>query len=171
MEEASQQQLQGAATSDAFAISAETGGAATDVEEVRHVDPEHALEDEPVEDRLRDEVTGESNPVGAARPSEEQSPEETPGASGSAIGPAAPKTSSALTLKSKILQLKDEQRRIRAENKAKSREIRNTERRSKRLKSRVGSLTDEDLNEVLRARAEAKASATVAKSPAKAKKR
>ena len=110
MEESSQQQFQSAATGDTFAVSAQTGGAATDVEEVRHIDPEHALEDEQVEERLRDEVRGVPNPDGAARPAEEHSPEETPGASGSAIGPAAPKTSSALTLKSKILQLKDEQR-------------------------------------------------------------
>ena len=58
------------------------------------------------------------------------------------------------------MALKEEQRALRASNKAKTREIRNAERRSKRLKEKVGGLTDEDLNEVLRARAEAKAVAS-----------
>ena len=55
---------------------------------------------------------------------------------------------------------KEEQRALRASNIAKTREIRNAERRSKRLKEKVGGLTDEDLNEVLRARAEAQAVAS-----------
>ena len=58
------------------------------------------------------------------------------------------------------MALKEEQRALRASNKAKTREIRNAERRSKRLKEKVGGLTDEDLNEVLRARTEAKAVAS-----------
>ena len=73
-------------------------------------------------------------------------------------------------MREKILALKKEQRALRASNKAKTREIRNAERRSKRLKAKVGGLTDEDLNEVLRARAEAKALATPkAEARAKAK--
>ena len=52
--------------------------------------------------------------------------------------------------------MREEQRQLRATSKAKTREIRNAERRSKRLKEKVGGLTDEDLVEVLRARAEAK---------------
>ena len=52
--------------------------------------------------------------------------------------------------------LKEEQKQLRATSKAKTREIRNAERRSKRLKTKVGGLTDDDLVEVLRARAEAK---------------
>ena len=62
-------------------------------------------------------------------------------------------------MKARIALLKEEQKQLRAYNKAKTREIRNAERRSKRLKMKVGGLTDEDLNEVLRARAEAKAAA------------
>lgn len=76
--------------------------------------------------------------------------------SGPATGASAAKAAP-LTMKAKIALLKEEQRALRASNKAKTREIRNTERRSKRLKAKVGGLTDEDLNEVLRARAEAKA--------------
>ena len=62
-------------------------------------------------------------------------------------------------MKARNALLKEEQRRLRATSKAKTREIRNAERRSKRLKMKVGGLTDEDLNEVLRAGAEAKAAA------------
>ena len=58
------------------------------------------------------------------------------------------------------MALKEEQRALRASNIAKTREIRNAERRSKHLKEQVGGLTDEDLNEVLRARAEAQAVAS-----------
>ena len=61
-----------------------------------------------------------------------------------------------MTMKGKIFQLKEEQHKLRTENKAKSREIRNTERRHKRLKTDIGGPADDDLNEVLRARAEAK---------------
>ena len=55
--------------------------------------------------------------------------------------------------------LKEEQKQLRATSKAKTREIRNAERRSKRLKAKVGGVTDDDLVEVLRARAEGKAAA------------
>ena len=53
--------------------------------------------------------------------------------------------------------LREEQRQLRATSKAKTREIRNAERRCKRLKEKVGTLSDQDVVEVLRARAEAKA--------------
>ena len=56
--------------------------------------------------------------------------------------------------------LREEQKQLRATNKAKTREIRNAERRCKRLKEKVGTLTDEDLVEVLRSRAEAKTGTT-----------
>ena len=107
---------------------------------------------------------------GAARPAESAATSAASASSGSASGdraaePAAP----ALTMRANILQLKQEQRELRASNKAKTREIRNTERRSKRLKSRVGGITDEDLNEVLRARAEAKAAAAIPKAAAKSR--
>ena len=97
---------------------------------------------------------------GADRPTTGTAAEASLGASGSASGVAAPASAPAPTMKEKILALKEEQRALRASNKAKTREIRNAERRSKRLKEKVGGLTDEDLNEVLRARAEAKAIAS-----------
>ena len=109
---------------------------------------------------------------GAVRPTTGAANEASTGSGGSASGAPAPPSTPALTMKEKILALKEEQRLIRASNKAKTREIRNAERRSKRLKEKVGGLTDEDLNEVLRARAETKANAapkTGAKAKAKAK--
>ena len=90
---------------------------------------------------------------GAVRPTTGAAIEASTGSGWSASGAPAP------TMREKILALKEEQRVLRASNKAKTREIRNAERRSKRLKEKVGGLTDEDLNEVLRARAEAKAMA------------
>ena len=57
------------------------------------------------------------------------------------------------------MALKEAQRKLREENKIKTKEIRNAQRRSNRLKSKVGGLTDDDLNAVLRMRAEAKAQA------------
>ena len=93
---------------------------------------------------------------GAVCPPETAAAQTAASASGEAAGsheaPPVP-----LTLKGRIALLKEEQRALRASSKAKTREIRNTERKSKRLKAKVGCLTDEDLNEVLRARAEAKA--------------
>ena len=93
---------------------------------------------------------------GAARPSQAAAATSPAGSSGTASGSSASDLGG-LTMKARIAALKEEQRRLRATNKAKTREIRNAERRSKRLKMKVGGLTDEDLNQVLRARAEAKA--------------
>ena len=108
--------------------------------------------------------------VGADRPTSTTAVEAASGSGGPSTGPVAPARAPTLTMKEKILALKEEQRQIRASNKAKTREIRNAERRSKRLKDKVGGLTDEDLNEVLRARAEAKAiAAPKSKTKAKAK--
>ena len=95
---------------------------------------------------------------GAARPSEAASATAPAGSSGAAAGSPAPEPSRP-TMKARIQMLKEEQRQLRASGKAKTREIRNAERRSKLLKTKVGGLTDDDLNEVLRARAEAKAAA------------
>ena len=118
-------------------------------------------------DVLDGSVVGE---VGADRPTSTTAVEAASGSGGPSIGPVAPAPAPTLTMKEKILALKEEQRQIRAKSKAKTREIRNAERRSKRLKDKVGGLTDEDLNEVLRARAEAKAlAAPKAKAKAKAK--
>ena len=133
-------------------------GASDAVEEV-------ALRDEPNQ-RIGDDSGGNATCiVGADRPTHPAASEEnTLGASGSASGDPAPppQASPAMTMKGKILQLKEEQRKLRTENKAKSCEIRNTERCSKRLKTKVVGLTDDDLNEVLRARTEAKAAAAKA---------
>ena len=99
--------------------------------------------------------------AGAGRSSEATNSEAAASSSGQAAGSPAPKEPP-LTLRQKVLLLKEEQRQLRAQNKAKTREIRNTERRNARLKAKVTGLTDNDLNEVLRARAEAKAEATKA---------
>ena len=106
------------------------------------------------------DVTGGGDASGGAvGPSEAAAAETAASSGGEAAGsheaPPVP-----TTLKGKIALLKEEQRALRASSKAKTREIRNTERKSKRLKAKVGCLTDEDLNEVLRARAEAKAMAS-----------
>lgn len=95
-------------------------------------------------------------PDGAARPSEAAAAPSAAASSGTAAGiiAAAPATP---TMKTRIAALREEQRKLRATSKAKTREIRNAERRAKRLKDKVGTLTDEDLVEVLRSRAEAKA--------------
>ena len=95
---------------------------------------------------------------GAARPCEAATATAPPGSCGAASGSSAPNPPP-LTMKGRIFLLKEEQKQLRATSKAKTREIRNAERRSKRLKGKVGGLTDEDLNEVLRARAEAKGAA------------
>ena len=97
---------------------------------------------------------------GADRPTTATAVEASPGASGSASGAAALPIASAPTMRENILALREEQRALRAINKAKTWEIRNAERRSKLLKEKAGGLTDEDLNEVLCARAEAKAVAS-----------
>ena len=98
---------------------------------------------------------------GATRPSEGGTFQVQGVSSGSASGHAFPIKAPPPepTMRTKILALKEEQRKLRAENKIKTKEIRNAQRRSNRLKSKVGSLTDDDLNEVLRMRAEAKAQA------------
>ena len=61
--------------------------------------------------------------------------------------------------------MREEQKQLRATSKAKTREIRNAERRCKRLKEKVGGLTDQDLVEVLRARAEAKSASAKPRNP------
>ena len=107
---------------------------------------------------------------GAVRPASAAAPEAPSGSGGSASGSAAPKAAPAPTMREKILALKEEQRALRASSKAKTREIRNAGRRIKRLKDKVGGLADEDLSEVLRACAEAKAlAAPKAEATAKAK--
>ena len=97
---------------------------------------------------------------GADRPTMATAAEASLGANGSASGAAAHAIASAPTMRENILALREEQRALRAINKAKTREIRNAERRSKHLQEQIGGLTDEDLNEVLRARAEAQAVAS-----------
>ena len=59
-----------------------------------------------------------------------------------------------VTMRQKIAALKDAQKLLREDSKRCARDIRNAERRSKRLKTRVAGLTDSDLSEVLSARAE-----------------
>ena len=95
---------------------------------------------------------------GAARPSDTADAPWPPRSSATAAGSAAPEDPRP-TMKARIAMLKEEQKQLRATSKAKTREIRNAERRSKRLKAKVGGVTDDDLVEVLRARAEAKAAA------------
>ena len=72
--------------------------------------------------------------------------------SGQTVGIAA--ESAPITMRQKIAALKDAQKQLREDSKRCQRDIRNAERRSKRLKSRVAGLTDSDLSEVLSARAE-----------------
>ena len=131
-----------------------------------NADPKPCSEQQRSEDEFRG--TDIATEVGAARPASGSAAEAPFVADGSASGSAAPKIAPAPTMREKILALKEEQRTLRASNKAKTREIRNAERRSKRLRDKVGGLTDDDLNEVLRARAEAKALA-VPKAEARAK--
>ena len=106
------------------------------------------------------DVEGNGGPSdGAARPSKAATDTSEASSSGEAarfISAAA----AAPTMKARIAMLREEQKQLRATNKAKTREIRNAERRCKRLKEKVGSLTDEDLVEVLRSRAEAKTGTT-----------
>ena len=97
---------------------------------------------------------------GAARPPDTADAPSPPRSSATAARSAAPEDPRP-TMKARIAMLKEEQKQLRATSKAKTREIRNAERRSKRLKAKVGGggVTDDDLIEVLRVRAEAKATA------------
>ena len=123
-----------------------------------------ALEDDPIE------PTTPTAADGADRPPSSPATEATSSASGSSIGPSASvAAASPVTLKMKIQQMKEDQRALRLAGKTKARDIRNAERRSKRLKNRSEALTDADLNEVLRARAEAKANVGKGKAKAKSK--
>ena len=69
-------------------------------------------------------------------------------AAGIAAGPPVP------TMRQRIAALKEAQRLLKEDGKRVTKDIRNAERRSKRLKTRVQGLTDSDLSEVLSARAE-----------------
>ena len=71
-------------------------------------------------------------------------------------------------MRARIAELKAEQKKIREENQKCARDIRNAERRSRRLRTRVMGLTDRDLNEVILARAEKAAIDLKRKSEAKA---
>ena len=98
--------------------------------------------------------------AGAGRPVE--SPAGTDSSSlscGSAAGAPARPSEPPATIREQIEKLKSEQKALKAEAKKRSRDIRNAERRSKRLKGKVGGLTDRDLDEILRIRADAKAAA------------
>ena len=94
----------------------------------------------------------------------------SPAASGQAAGSTAGSSSGTVSIRDQIDKLKEEQRVLKAANKDKVRHIRNAERRSKRLKGKVAGLTDEDISEVLRIRAESKAVAQcrAAKQPRRA---
>jgi ribosomal protein L12E/L44/L45/RPP1/RPP2 len=171
MASAAEQQCAPAPTSNTLQELAEgtqADGGLSDASGGRGASPSPDLDDEQ-QRRQCGVLDGSAAAVdGADRPTAATAAEASPGASGSASGAPAPSIASSPTMKEKILALKEEQRALRASNKAKTREIRNAERRSKRLKTKVGGLTDEDLNEVLRARAEAKAVASP-KAGAKAK--
>ena len=72
--------------------------------------------------------------------------------SGQAAGIAA--APPPLTMKKRIAALKEAQKLLKEDSKRYAKDIRNAERRSKRLKARVQGLTDNDLSEVLSLRAE-----------------
>ena len=78
---------------------------------------------------------------------------------GSADGASTPRGRAPSTIREEIEKLKGEQKALRAEAKKRARDVRNAERRSKRLKGKVSGLTDKDLDEILRIRADAKAAA------------
>ena len=85
---------------------------------------------------------------------------ETTSASSGQTDASAPRVvGSSVTIREHIEKLKGEQKALKAEAKKRSRDIRNAERRSKRLKGKVSGLTDKDLDEILRIRADAKAAA------------
>ena len=70
--------------------------------------------------------------------------------------PSVVDTTAAPTLRSRIADLKKEQALARARNKELTKELRNKQRRNKRLKEKVGGLDDADLIDVLRMRDEKK---------------
>ena len=92
--------------------------------------------------------------AGAARPATAGSAASSGAASSSGGLDQLTVAQTPMTMRTNILQLKEAQKKLREENNKYAREVRNTERRSKRLKTRVLGLSDADLNEVLRARAE-----------------
>ena len=82
--------------------------------------------------------------------------------SGATDAPTGEADSSRRTLKEQIQRLKEQQKVLKAEKEQNRRDIKNAQKRNKRLKARVVGLTDEDLVAVLRERAcaaRAKASA------------
>ena len=83
---------------------------------------------------------------------------------GIATGPPA------LTTRQRIAALKEAQKLLKEDGKRVTKDIRNAERRSKRLKTRVQGLTDSDLSEVLSARAEQVALQALRKGQSAAKK-
>ena len=68
-------------------------------------------------------------------------------------------------IKSAIEKLKEEQRKLADEKKSVNKDLRNMQRRKKRLRVKVQNLTDEDLVEVLRQRSESKAAKVCTESP------